>query len=295
MNDKIFRVSDTKNYEDELQKFLSESPIQSTIKKMCEDITKRKDEAMALEFAKVICGILEKNKVKILLRQQSEFEEISEDENSIKVLVKYNIIYDGMDFSEHDKEFVDEIKKLKSQLHRKETEINQIDEILEKLFGVTHDVVSKPDEFERILTEKLKGNVGSEGYCDKQKKTNNFYVMYANSAKDLTKDDLLIFLGVLTKELVENGIDFRYEMKDEMKVYDITVKDNKTLSDFLPEEPIKVADMLINAEGEYEHNPIAKAFCGTNKGTYNLFDISELRQIAEHLLVYCNANESEEE
>lgn len=62
----------------------------------------------------------------------------------------------------------------------------------------------------------------------------------------------------------------------------------KTISDFLPEEPIKVADMLINAEGEYEHNPLVKKICGTDKGTYRIFDISELRQIAEHLLVYCN-------
>ena len=67
------------------------------------------------------------------------------------------------------------------------------------------------------------------------------------------------------------------------------------LSKFLPAEPIKVADMLINAEGEYEHNPIEKAFCGTDKGKYKIFDVSELRQIAEHLLIYCNHNEEEEE
>lgn len=119
------------------------------------------------------------------------------------------------------------IETLESELRRKEREINQIENILEKLFGVTHDVASKPDDFEKILTEK------AEEY--------------------------------------------------------------KTIVDFLPTEPIKVADMLINAEGEYEHNSIAKAFCGTDKGTYKLFDISKLRQIAEHLLIYCNANGSEGE
>lgn len=67
------------------------------------------------------------------------------------------------------------------------------------------------------------------------------------------------------------------------------------LSKFLPAEPIKVADMLINAEGEYEHNPIVKAFCGTDKGTYRIFDVSELRQIAEHLLAYCNHHGEAEE
>lgn len=64
----------------------------------------------------------------------------------------------------------------------------------------------------------------------------------------------------------------------------------KTIADFLPTEPIKVASMMINAEGEYEHNSIAKALCKEDKGTYRIFDIGELRQIAEHLLVYCNHN-----
>lgn len=62
-----------------------------------------------------------------------------------------------------------------------------------------------------------------------------------------------------------------------------------------PTEPIKVADMLINYEGEYEHNPIAKALYKEDKGTYHIFDIGELRQIAEHLLVYCNHNGEAEE
>ena len=64
----------------------------------------------------------------------------------------------------------------------------------------------------------------------------------------------------------------------------------KVFPDEIPTEPIKVADMLINAEGEYEHNPIVRKICGTDKGKYRIFDVSELRQIAEHLLVYCNHN-----
>lgn len=77
------------------------------------------------------------------------------------------------------------------------------------------------------------------------------------------------------------------------KILSERLKGNVT--DFLPTEPIKVSEMLINAEGEYEHNPIAKAFCGTDKDTYRIFDVPELRQIAEHLLVYCNHNVEAEE
>lgn len=143
--------------------------------------------------------------------------------------------------------------------------------------------------------DRLKGDVDGMNYQEKQDKTNNFYGIYAHSAKDLTKDDLLMFLGILTKELIKNGIDFRYEMKKELKVWDIKIKSEKEITDFLPTEPIEVADMLINAGGEYEHNPLAKAFYGTNKGTYRIFDVPELRQIAEHLLVYCNHNGEAEE
>lgn len=122
-------------------------------------------------------------------------------------------------------EYQNRAEKDKKELERAKNTINQIDYILEKLFDVRHDAVDKPDEFEKILSERLKGNV----------------------------------------------------------------------TDFLPTEPIKAADMLINAEGEYEHNPVVKKICGTDKGTYRIFDVGELRQIAEHLLVYCNHNEEVEE
>lgn len=87
----------------------------------------------------------------------------------------------------------------------------------------------------------------------------------------------------------------RIAEKENIKILDEFEKiNNKTLTDFLPAEPIKIADMLINAEGEYENNQIMKAISGADKGTYSLFDISELRQIAEHLLVYCNANQEDQ-
>lgn len=122
-------------------------------------------------------------------------------------------------------EYKSRAEKDKTEIERAKTTINQIDDILEKLFGVRHDTADKPDEFEKILSERAKGNI----------------------------------------------------------------------TDFLPTEPIKVADVLINAEGEYERNPPEKAFCGTDKGTYRIFEVSELRQIAEHLLVYCNHNGEVEE
>lgn len=188
--------------------------------------------------------------------------------------------------------------KLTDRVHELESEVEKYSKAFEDAKKERDcQIVECRKEIEKLTieNEKLKGNVGSKGYCDKQNKTNNFYGLFANSAKDLTKDDVLIFLGVLTKELIANGIDFRYEMGNEPKVWDIKIKSDKVITDFPPTEPIKVADFLINAEGEYEHNPLVKKICGNDKGAYRIFDISELRQIAEHLLVYCNHNGEVEE
>ena len=56
----------------------------------------------------------------------------------------------------------------------------------------------------------------------------------------------------------------------------------------LPHEPIKVAETLIDATGTYKTNSLSRAFGAGDTGTYNLYSKSDLRQIAEHLLVYCN-------
>lgn len=61
----------------------------------------------------------------------------------------------------------------------------------------------------------------------------------------------------------------------------------KVFPDEIPEEPIKAAEMLITAKGECEPLHIGN---DVFKDTYRIFGVSELRQIAEHLLVYCNHN-----
>lgn len=246
-------MSEIQKCQEEYEKLLKESPIQSTIERICRDITDQKNNAMAMEFTRVICDLLRENGVYVHCTETKFGEKITK--NSIEE--QYGIAFDSMDFSQHDKEFTDKIEELqsevekyrkafedaknerdcqiaeyrnrtekdKTELERARNTINQIDDIMEKIFGVRHDTVDKPDEFEKILTDKVKGNA----------------------------------------------------------------------TDFLPTEPIKVADMLINSEGEYEHNAITKALYKEDKGTYRIFDIGELRQIAEHLIVYCNHNGEAEE
>ena len=55
----------------------------------------------------------------------------------------------------------------------------------------------------------------------------------------------------------------------------------------LPHEPIKVAEMLIDATETYRTSSLAKMLGGRDTATYELYSNADLRQIAEHLLVYC--------
>lgn len=48
--------------------------------------------------------------------------------------------------------------------------------------------------------------------------------------------------------------------------------------------------MLIHASGTRETCAIERALGKAETVDYDLYSVSDLRQIAEHLLVYCNAN-----
>lgn len=208
-------ISDIQKCQEECEKLLKESPLEGVMNKITRDILEQKNNAMAMEFTRIICDLLKRYGVYVHCTETKFGEEITA--NSIEE--QYGIVFDSMDFSQHDKEFTDEIEELKKQLDRSQTIINQIDFILEKLFDVRHDTVDKPDEFEKILSERVKGNA----------------------------------------------------------------------VDFLPTEPIKVAEMLINASKK-------RTNCMTGK-EYDkyIFEKWQLRQIAEHLFVYCNHNGEAEE
>lgn len=218
---KTFKVQSNKNYQKELDEFLKESPIHNSIDKICKDIIKQKNNAMAMEFTKIICDLLKRYGVYVHCTETKFGEKITV--NSIEE--QYGIVFDSMDFSQHDKEFTDEIEELEKQLDRSQTTIKQIDYILEKLFGVRHDTAGKPDEFEKVLKQK------AESY--------------------------------------------------------------NTIADYLCDEPISVAQTLISAKRSCELSAEEKQRSGLEKGYYHIFGVSELRQIAEHLLIYCNYNKEE--
>lgn len=216
-------ISDIQKCQEEYEKLLKESPLEGVMNKITRDILEQKNNAMAMEFTRIICDLLKRYGVYVHCTETKFSEKITT--NSIEK--QYGIVFDSMDFSQHDKEFTDRIKELEKQIDRRQTTINQIDDILEKLFGARHDTFEKPDEFEKILKQK------TESYNE--------------------------------------------------------------IADYLCDEPISVAQTLISAKRGYELSEEEKQRSGLEKGYYHIFDISELRQIAEHLLIYCNHNKEEKE
>lgn len=88
------------------------------------DIRDKKDNAMAMEFVKVIGGMLVENGVSLKIEECRD-ESIEMNMAKNKIEVKYNARIDGLDFSEHDKPFEDRIAKLEEELLRATKEIRQ--------------------------------------------------------------------------------------------------------------------------------------------------------------------------
>lgn len=60
------------------------------------------------------------------------------------------------------------------------------------------------------------------------------------------------------------------------------------------EEPIKVAEMLIYSSYEVRNHPIAILFGAPEKGHRPVYSKDDLREMAKHLLAYCEHGEGEE-
>ena len=82
------------------------------------------------------------------------------------------------------------------------------------------------------------------------------------------------------------------ELESELEVKDNLLKIKNGLlgsNDDLPNDPIEVAQMLINATNKFEIPFLERQI------DMKVYDIDDLEQIAEHLLVYCKHNREGEE
>lgn len=80
------------------------------------------------------------------------------------------------------------------------------------------------------------------------------------------------------------------EMQSRIDCLKAELEDSKSEKQELPFEPIDVAKMLIESKYTYENDVISKAIHKSDTSTVDRYKVSDLRQIAEYLLVYCNHN-----
>ena len=93
--------------------------FESQIEKIAKDIRDREDREMALAFTNAVCSLLRENGVAVKTSRY-EFETDNEsDKNKYIIKKEYGVSFDGLDFTEHDKRFKDEIKQLKHELQKK--------------------------------------------------------------------------------------------------------------------------------------------------------------------------------
>ena len=192
--------------------------FESQIEKIAKDIRDREDREMALAFTNVVGSLLRENGV-FVKTSRYEFETDNEaDKNKYIIKKEYGVSFDGLDFTEHDKMFKDEIERLKKRIGK-----------LASIRVRCHE--SARDSFDL-------GNYG----C----------------------------LHIVTA--------------DELK----TTKDENDRTVELPFNPLETANMLINATYKAEIPFLEKQV------DRDLYDIDDLEQIAEHLLVYCKHSRKED-
>ena len=81
---------------------------------------------------------------------------------------------------------------------------------------------------------------------------------------------------------------------EEMKECMEGLKEKLDRSVDLSIEPIEAANQIINLTYKRTTNPLEQAVIGCSSVREKMYGIDELKQIADHILVYCKYNQSKE-
>lgn len=204
------------------------------------------------------------------LKEGTEFHlEISRLQSEVE---KYRKAFEDAK-KEHDCQVMEYRNKVEKLGNHHKFSMMQIDDVLMEFLGVTHEIMDKPHDFEVILQELIDKN---KTELERAKTTINHI------------DDILEKLFGARHDTFEKPDEFEKILKQKAESYN-------EIADYLCDEPISVAQTLISEKRGYKLSEEEKQRSGLEKGYYHIFDISELRQIAEHLLVYCNHNGEVEE
>lgn len=147
----------------------------------------------------------------------------------------------------------------------------------------TEDASKVLDAMKLTITELCNTieDLQSESKQEKQQHAKTLW-KYCDSVKKEDYDNEVNRLQSEVEKYRKAFEDAKKERDCQIEEYQKKIEELEKKSDFcLPEEPIKIVDLMIHGwetSWDYKH-----------------LSISELRQIAEHLLVYCNHNGEVEE
>lgn len=128
----------------------------------------------------------------------------------------------------------------------------------------------------------------------------------SEAVREMTREELIAEKAKLEEQcrILANRCDMKEcqmkEMQSHIKCLQDELEEVQIQKVDLPTEPIKVADMLIDKftsiSGEYVRTAIENEYPVNDTTFYSMRqqEVKILRQIAEHLLVYCNHAEVEE-
>ncbi len=270
--------------QEEYEKYLKESPLHSVIDEIAKDIRDRQDNIMAMEFTRTIAELLRENGIVVNCTEHSCTKDLS-DKSIEKV---YGVIFDSVDCTKHDRQFTDRIAEL-------EKENNELNVWCQKY-------KIRADEYRVCIlpraTEKAKRAIDERDFLSIRIETTEENKEKNEKIKNLFDENIQLKaerndLSQQVEKLKEKISELESELSEKENL--LKIKNGLCGESELRElTPIEVAEKLINAESEYETNSIQRAFGAGEKEKYNIFSVSELRQIAEHLLVYCNYQKENE-
>ena len=119
--------------------------FESQIEKIAKVIRDSEDKELALAFTNVVGSLLRENGV-VVKTSRYEFETDNEtDKNKYIIKKEYGISIDGLDFTEHDKRFNDEIRQLKHELSDVQ---KSADDYYNKCIDLTNQIEKLKSELE---------------------------------------------------------------------------------------------------------------------------------------------------
>ena len=95
--------------------------FESQLEKIAKDIRDREDREMALAFTNVVGSLLRENGVFVKTSRYELETDNEADKNKYIIKKEYGFSFDGLDFTEHDKMFKDEIASLKKHIEKLES------------------------------------------------------------------------------------------------------------------------------------------------------------------------------